>query len=321
MAELSAGAWRLYCFLCRCRNRTSGKICPSVRTTAEGIDVHPKNIFKLRNELVSAGWAHFDGDLATFVLGFGGSKNATADAANIEDSANGSKNATVKGVSSENATVGIDTLEDRPDSENGSKNATAATMVAKTLPNGSKNATAYKEEPEEGTRERRRALPPLGSEPFAPDFGTPGKEKPKQTQATPTAEPFDAFKQRFPDQANIHNEEVIGAAGITNLAVWEITLDAWKANRYSTRNIAGMIENYRNRVKRDQQQPANRQNRAPNESADWRDYAPKSQHKLPNKPRTSTSAFSMANYIAAKRERQLDTQPVTDADDNLEIPF
>jgi hypothetical protein len=116
MTKLSAGAWRLYCFLARCRNQKSGKCCPSVRVTAEAIDVHPKNIFKLRNELTQAGWAQFDGDNATGLLGFNGSKNATIPAPE----------------SSKNTT--IESQKHYP-------------PVAKTLPNGSKNATPYKEEP------------------------------------------------------------------------------------------------------------------------------------------------------------------------------
>src|SRR5262245_4304532 len=135
MAELSAGAWRLYCFLARCRNGKTGKCCPSIRVTAEAIDVHPKNVFKLRNELVTAGWATFNADHAILILGYVSSKNATADVEAIEDTAKSSENTT--------------------NEADGSKNATAEeVMVAKTLPvvaktllDGSKNATAYKEEP------------------------------------------------------------------------------------------------------------------------------------------------------------------------------
>lgn len=143
MTEISAGAWRLYCALAMHRNQKTGKCCPSVRTSAEAIDVHPKNIFKLRNELVKAQWARFNGDNVTDLLGFAGSKNTTDDVAAIEDMP----------TSSENATLRVVSIEDRP---KGSKNTTPAEagpvaktlpLVAKTLLDGSKNATAYKEEP------------------------------------------------------------------------------------------------------------------------------------------------------------------------------
>lgn len=85
MTELSAGALRLYLFLAHCRNTKTGKCCPSVGTTAEAIGVHRRNIFKLRNELAAAGWARFDGDNATGLLGSNSGKNATNNVVSIED--------------------------------------------------------------------------------------------------------------------------------------------------------------------------------------------------------------------------------------------
>ena len=85
MTELSAGALRLYLFLAHCRNTKTGKCCPSVGVTAEAIGVHRRNIFKLRNELAAAGWARFDGDNATELLGSNSGKNTTNDVASIED--------------------------------------------------------------------------------------------------------------------------------------------------------------------------------------------------------------------------------------------
>jgi hypothetical protein len=135
MDELSSGAWKLYCFLCRCRNHASGKCNPSSALTAKTIGVHTKNVFRLRRELTVKGWASFTGDSATWMIYL--SKNPIS-----EQIPDGSKNATTGDAmeeltpqSSKNATV---------DSEDGSKNATG---VAKMLLNGSKNATAYKEEP------------------------------------------------------------------------------------------------------------------------------------------------------------------------------
>lgn len=135
MAELSAGAWRLYCFLARCRNQKTGKCCPSVQTTAEAIDTHPKNIFKLRKELAAAGWGRFDGNDAFDLFGFGSSKNTTTDVPAIEVVAESSKNTTLRVVSSKNATIQTPVV------------AKTLPLVAKTLPNGSKNTTAIYEEP------------------------------------------------------------------------------------------------------------------------------------------------------------------------------
>lgn len=144
MTELSAGAWRLYCFLARCRNGKTGKCFPSVRTTAEAIKVHPKNIFKLRKELTAIGWAKFDGDHATGLFGFESSKNATADVVAIEDRDESSKNTT---IGSKNATFeAVESQKHHP-------------AVAKTLPDGSKNATPIKEEPAKEPAKRERETP------------------------------------------------------------------------------------------------------------------------------------------------------------------
>lgn len=139
MNELSPGAWRLFCFLCRCRNSKTGRSFPSVRLSAEAAGVHTKNVFRLRRELTAAGWVNFQGDEADLLVGFNGSKNATTNIANIED---GRKVAKTLPESSENAT----------EWPNGSENATPESqkrysMVAKTLLDGSENATAYIEQP------------------------------------------------------------------------------------------------------------------------------------------------------------------------------
>lgn len=66
--------------------------------------------------------------------------------------------------------------------------------------------------------------------------------------------PFEEFKRLFPEQASIHAETVIGAAGVENLPMWRATLEAWKVNRYSVRNLAGIIENYQKRAEKVLQQ-------------------------------------------------------------------
>ena len=136
MTELSAGAWRLYCYLARRRNHSTGQCNPSVTTCAEAIGVHPKNIFKLRRELSVRGWAMFNSDSVVHLAWLTGSKNAT-------------------GESQKHDQMVAKTLLES------SKNATIESQkryhgVAKTLPNGSKNATAYKEEPAKEPAKRER---------------------------------------------------------------------------------------------------------------------------------------------------------------------
>lgn len=147
MTELSSGAWRLYCYLARCRNQRSGQCNPSIPISAEAIGVHQRNIFKLRRELVEAGWAIFQGNSATFLLGFPSGKNATVNVANIGDSFNSGKNATNTG---ENATAFIETSGLAANSgKNASFPAVAKTPVksGKNATKSGKNASAYKEEP------------------------------------------------------------------------------------------------------------------------------------------------------------------------------
>lgn len=188
---------------------------------------------------------------------------------------------------------------------------------------GAKVPVAYKDIEPSGTMKKPGSARAHENLPFAsesPEMGaiTSGEQIPKETQGAPA--PFEVFKRRFPDQATIHAEEVITAAGISILAIWETTLDAWKTNCYSARNIAGMIENYRDRAKRAERQPASGQPRGAPESTNWRDYAPQPRQGLPNKARTLTSSFSMDDFKARRAQRPPEPQPV-DTINDLEIPF
>lgn len=82
MTELSAGGWRLYTFLARCRNQKSGKCNPSVITTMEAIGVNRSSVYALRKELSGKSWAIFDGDSAIFLLGFNSPNNQTIETTN-----------------------------------------------------------------------------------------------------------------------------------------------------------------------------------------------------------------------------------------------
>jgi hypothetical protein len=267
MTELSAGAWRLYCYLARCRNQKSGKCNPSVVTSAEAIGVHQKNVFKLRRELVETAWARFDGNDAIFLLGFKGSKNATANDVNDADKADGSKNATSKDVSSKNATIGDDSKGvSASDSENAegkgqcSKNATIDDaleedgdkmaessknttndeesqkrypMVAKTLPDGSKNATAYKEEPaKEPAKE-----PANGFGAGAPQTKRRRRSVPsepaeaKSREADPCYETFcSAFEREYSSPYRSKAADFVQLAALRKTCSgnsWDLTTDRW----------------------------------------------------------------------------------------------
>jgi len=51
----------------------------------------------------------------------------------------------------------------------------------------------------------------------------------------------------FP-QMPIYSQEVIDAAGIANLDLWRTICEDWRDNRYSTRNVTGMRDRYRQQV-------------------------------------------------------------------------
>jgi DNA-binding transcriptional regulator GbsR (MarR family) len=51
----------------------------------------------------------------------------------------------------------------------------------------------------------------------------------------------------FPDMP-IFSQEVIDAAGITNLELWRTICQDWRDNRYSTRNVTGMRDRYRQQL-------------------------------------------------------------------------
>ena len=51
----------------------------------------------------------------------------------------------------------------------------------------------------------------------------------------------------FPDMP-IFSQEVIDAANITNLDLWRTICQDWRDNRYSTRNVTGMRDRYRQQL-------------------------------------------------------------------------
>jgi len=77
MRDLTAGAWRLYCYLLRCRNRQTGQCNPSAATCAKAIGVNPDHIFRLRRELAKKKWVTFDQGTATIVLDLDSVENDT----------------------------------------------------------------------------------------------------------------------------------------------------------------------------------------------------------------------------------------------------
>lgn len=72
MAEISANAWRLYCYLLRCRNRKTGQCNPSAARCAKAIGISARYVFELRVELEKAGWVQFNNGSASNLLGVDG---------------------------------------------------------------------------------------------------------------------------------------------------------------------------------------------------------------------------------------------------------
>jgi uncharacterized phage protein (TIGR02220 family) len=139
MTELSAGAWRLYCFLARCRNQRTGRCFPSVGVTMETIGTKRRQTFELRRELAQKKWATFDGDTVTRLFGFDSAKNRTPDVEPegvIEESA-------------ENRTTFVDNTSEAegsavfrtPSAENRTKECRKSHSIVRKI------ALPYKEEP------------------------------------------------------------------------------------------------------------------------------------------------------------------------------
>jgi hypothetical protein len=82
MTELSAGAWRLYCFLARCRNQKTGKCCPSLNLIMETTGIKKSQTYEFRKELIRAGWAVFDGNNVISLFGFKIPESRTTSAVN-----------------------------------------------------------------------------------------------------------------------------------------------------------------------------------------------------------------------------------------------
>lgn len=135
MTELSAGAWRLYCFLARCRNQKTGKCCPSINVTMETIGTKRSQTFELRKELIRNGWAVFDGNHVISLFGFNSPENRTG----------GDENKTVAANSPENRTVAV----------NSPKNRTVQSEKSDSIVR--KTGLAYKEEPAKGTSKEEPA--------------------------------------------------------------------------------------------------------------------------------------------------------------------
>ena len=142
-AEVSGGAWRLYCFLARCRNQRTGKCCPSVSTIESSIQIKRRQVFALKAELQAAGWAKFNGSDVTELYGFESAENRTV---GVENSNVSEDSSALEPESAENCTTG------------GAENRTVQKIALHSAENCTdecrkmhskvqKNALAYKEEP------------------------------------------------------------------------------------------------------------------------------------------------------------------------------
>lgn len=118
--ELSAGGWRLYTFLARCRNQENGKCFPSVALTMDAIGVNRGSVYALRKELAEKKWATFEGDNVSFLYGFKSLKNQTNDAVNKGHKRRSLKNQTIaeKSEKSDSQSLNIQTVGDANNRDN-----------------------------------------------------------------------------------------------------------------------------------------------------------------------------------------------------------
>jgi len=92
-----------------------------------------------------------------------------------------------------------------------------------------------------------------------------GEAEPAALTRLPAPEPagesnaVSVLLEIFP-QSPIYSQEVIDAAGITDLDLWRKIVTDWRDNRYSTRNVTGMRDRYREQLAKQEEQ-ANGQNR------------------------------------------------------------
>ncbi len=154
MTQLSSGAWRLYCYLARCRNQKTGLCCPSISTTKEAIGVNRSSVYALRKELIEKNWATFEGNRATGLFGFGSQEIQTTFADTAIDGSHGPDSQT---SSPENQTTITESQEDSENSPETQSEAdspeiqTGSPEIQTTSPeiqtNSPKNQTAIYEQP------------------------------------------------------------------------------------------------------------------------------------------------------------------------------
>ena len=85
----------------------------------------------------------------------------------------------------------------------------------------------------------------------------PAIDQPELIHVEPNA--VSVLLEVFP-QTPIYSQEVIDAADIRDLTLWRKILTDWRDNRYSTRNVTGMRDRYREQLTKQEEQ-ANGQNR------------------------------------------------------------
>lgn len=130
-SKLTSGARDLYTFLCRCRNQSTGKCCPSVSTTQDALKLSRARVFALRRELSTKGWAEFDGNNAIQLFGFGSLKNKTIHELAKEDNDTAPESLKNKTGSLENETDEIEEPQEQDSDslKNETDNAETATVI------------------------------------------------------------------------------------------------------------------------------------------------------------------------------------------------
>ena len=168
--ELSKGARHLYVFLARCRNQRTGRCHPSVSATMAALACNRGTVYALRTELSGAGWAQFEGDSATCLLGFNSLNNQTIGEANKQDTGISLNNQTENTGSLNNQTIGevnkqdtgisLNNQTDAEESEKSDKIQPASLIIQTTCLNNQTKKSDYSDSHIRKNQQREPAKEP-----------------------------------------------------------------------------------------------------------------------------------------------------------------
>ncbi len=211
--ELTSGARDLYVYLARCRNQKTGKCCPSVQTIMSSIGLSRPRVYAMRKELDVKGWAKFQANNAELLIGF-----------KITESL---ENETTNGASKESNLVASESLENKtPSLENKTNSLENKTNSLENETNLSCFQDSHIRKNQQRNQQRE-----------------PAKEPCEPATADSTQDPL-SIAQEILGEIPIYHQELILNADVQQLTAWRKTCQDWQDNRYSKRNITGLIDSY-----------------------------------------------------------------------------